>query len=206
MFEIQVEWSDDDPLFQKAVINIVNSKLILNVNAATNENIHQNIGKRGYIDGIKIFDEISSKVLIIERTLPHEFSFQNEITYSRYTKYHKHSKPYRKDKVQILMVESQLTDQATDQLYPYQQLLVLNNAVRVLLNHVPYDMKEYEKYEFMESEDEVARRFIEDNNWLQPLGALGCRSMASFLFFHDMFIDNIDGVLLKAKKRATLFD
>jgi hypothetical protein len=51
------------------------------------------------------------------------------------------------------MVETQLTEQSKDTLYPYQQLIVLNNAVRVLLNHVPYDIDEYKTYEFMESED-----------------------------------------------------
>lgn len=185
VFEIAVDWTEGDVNFQKAEINIVNSKLILNVNASSNDTIHQNMDKNGYIDGIQIFDEISSKQIVIERTLPHEFPFQNEITYCRYNKYYKHRKPYYRDKVQVLMVESQLTDDATNKLFPYQQLMVLNNAIRVLLNHVPYDRKEYEKYEFMESEEDVTRLFMETNNWLQPLGALGCRSMASFLFFHD---------------------
>lgn len=70
------------------------------------------------------------------------------------------------DKVQILMVESQLTEPSILKLFPYQQIMVLNNAIRVLLNHVPYDQSEFEKYEFMDSEEEVMSLFLKENNWL----------------------------------------
>jgi hypothetical protein len=84
--------------------------------------------------------------------------------------------------------------------------MVLNNAVRVLINHVPYDKNEYQKYEFMDNEEDVMNKFIDENNWLQPLGALGGRSMAPFLFFHENFIDNIDTINLKANARPTLIE
>lgn len=63
--------------------------------------------------------------------------------------------------------------------------MVLNNAIKVLINHVPFDKAEYEKYEFISQEDEAITLFMENNNWLQPLGALGCRSMASFMLLND---------------------
>lgn len=84
--------------------------------------------------------------------------------------------------------------------------MVLSNAIKVLMNHVPYNYKEYEHYEFIEDEDKAINRFIETNNFLQPLGALGCRSMASFLFLHENFHDYFDSVHLKAHAKPTLLE
>lgn len=44
--------------------------------------------------------------------------------------------------------------------------MVLSNAIKVLMNHVPYNQKEYEDYEFIEGEDQAIHHFIETNNFL----------------------------------------
>jgi len=44
--------------------------------------------------------------------------------------------------------------------------MILSNALRVLLNHVPYDYREFETYEFIKSEETASNDFIENNNWL----------------------------------------
>ena len=82
--------------------------------------------------------------------------------------------------------------------------MVLNNAIKVLLNHVPYDKEEFDKLEFIESEEEAMQELMSRNNFLQPLGVLGCRSMASFLPLHEGLADNLDSVILNNKKRETL--
>jgi hypothetical protein len=54
-----------------------------------------------------------------------------------------------------LLIESQLTTKSKVKLYSYQQIMVLTNAIKVIINHVPYDQKEFEKYEFIEAEDQA---------------------------------------------------
>jgi hypothetical protein len=44
--------------------------------------------------------------------------------------------------------------------------MVLNNALKVLLNHVPYDEQEYDRYDLIELEDNAIRQFLDENNWL----------------------------------------
>ena len=67
---------------------------MLNVNITGEEQVHQNLTPNGLINGIRVYDEVSCKLLVLERTLPFEFTFQNEITFCRYSKYFKHEKPY----------------------------------------------------------------------------------------------------------------
>ena len=131
---------------------MTNQKLIFNVNVNGEESVHQNFMPNGLINGVRIFDEISSRLLVLERTLPFEFTFQNNICFSRYQKYYKHSKPYQNDKCQILLIESQLTSVSQHKLYQYQQIMTLSNAIKVLMNHVPYNQSEFEKYEFIEDQ------------------------------------------------------
>lgn len=133
-----VSWSDPTKKNFKRKIDIVNQKMVLNVSVNGEQMVCQNIDENGLIDGIKIYDEISSRLLVIKKTQPYEMPFQNEITFSRYKKFYKHQKPYENDKAQILMVETQLTDKAMSYLNDYMQMMVLNNAIRVLLNTVPY--------------------------------------------------------------------
>lgn len=38
--------------------------------------------------------------------MPYSFAFQNEISFGRYQKFYKNKKPYKNDKIQILMLEA----------------------------------------------------------------------------------------------------
>jgi hypothetical protein len=44
--------------------------------------------------------------------------------------------------------------------------MVLSKAIKVLMNHVPYDMEQHEKYGLAEDEDKAIKMFIESSNWL----------------------------------------
>lgn len=43
--------------------------------------------------------------------------------------------------------------------------MILNNAVKILINHVPFNQKEYDKYEFLD-EHESMKLFMEEHNWV----------------------------------------
>lgn len=159
IFEVAVTWTDPTKKNPTKKIDIVNQKLILNVSINGESAVTQNIDDKGHIDGIKIFDEISSRLLVIKRTQPYQFPFQNEITFSRYQKFYKHKKPYENDKAQILLVETQLTDKATNYLNDYMQMMVLNNAIRVLLNTVPYTKEMNQRYD-IPKESEALQLFM----------------------------------------------
>lgn len=45
-------------------------------------------------------------------------------------------------------------------------MMVLNNAIRVLMNHVPYDQEEFTKYEFISNNETALKLFMDTNNWL----------------------------------------
>lgn len=70
---------------------------------------------------------------------------------------------------------------------------------------MPYNKQEYDQYEFTK-ESEALQKLKENNNWLQPLGALGCRSLLSFLLMSDNLDSEIDTINLGLKKKDTLLD
>lgn len=103
--------------------------MILNVSINDVDDIHQNFDNEGNIDGIKIFDNLSQKVLELNRPLPYEYTMITNISYCRYQKYYKHQQNYKEPvymrrqsisaslegpkrykKIQILVLEAHLTN------------------------------------------------------------------------------------------------
>mgnify|MGYP007047688687 CR=1 FL=1 len=106
VFEVCAQWNKADEKMKDASLEVVNQKMFFNVNVEGIETVHQNFDDKGNINGFKIFDEVSSRVLTVKRTLPYKFAFQNEITFCRYQYFYRYTKPYDTPRPQILMVEA----------------------------------------------------------------------------------------------------
>lgn len=135
-------------------MKVVSQRLVANLNLKDIDDVHANFDKDGNIDGIKILDNVSQRLLELRRPLPYEYPFQSKVIFCRYKKFYKHFVEYKKEtpersekyrRIQILVVEAQLTNEARSSLFQYQQFMVLNNAIRCLLNMAPFNAHSFEK-------------------------------------------------------------
>lgn len=154
-----------------------------------------NITDRLDIDGTKLGFTHEEKTLRLEFQRPEVFNFQTECVLANY--YKVCAWDDRNKDIKGLVIEAQLTTDLIDLLDNSEKCLVLQNAIKVILNMVPDDGKRNIK--------EISNKIWQDSNLLQPMEILGGHCIAEFILNNQQAIELIDQTI-KKRTQLTLFD
>lgn len=108
-------------------------KLVFSEDGIKTKLVYPNVNLRFDIDGMKIGWANSKQ---IELPLTERYRLNNDLVLANYKFYHEDN---NKNKLKVLTVEAKLTDLVISNMRHDERALILENAMRVLINMVPDD-------------------------------------------------------------------